>query len=959
MTPRTHWICLYLLAALSGSILGSMCLFPLVLSAHTQTLPVKTTVQQTTFACTAVTEISQEACEVLVALYQSTDGAQWTNRSGWLENNQPCTWFGITCQEQQISKIRLNGKRLTGSLPDALGKLAHLQILDLSNNSLLGAIPATLGRLPLQELDLSKNQLSGALPPELGQLVQLQRLSLSGNRELTGALPATLVNLVNLQSLTLDSTALCVPVDAALQAWLATLKQLESSGLPCTEQGQTLTIYFLSFDNHAEDVNINLSPSYRAVAETLVHATSTAPNTTVALVVDLDGVGDTHIVIIRKGVVERVLGITTLNDQLAQQFAGWRLPLDLEPHLPDSNGTLTTPVAFEYNMTDAATLGGVLRWLFTSYVQDATTTRTLVSYIGHGAATVPDADLTSALGTGYCDSTATVRMAGASSGIIALPSRLGAHPAFTDCHGAFDANAGHYRPTLLAPHSLARALQIAYTDSPVQQVDLLDLFHCFALSLEALVEFAPNGAPLAGMIIGSPNYTFFAPDMAGAAVAEERVTPSTQEWAKALMTRYEAMLRASLATPAESALYPRLVVAVDGTKIGAIADHLNRMVAPILAAWPDPAKRSTLQQSLQAAYQAAGKYDTTYCNIDPAAQRWELNAPDALVDLGNFAQTLSASTTDPVIRAEAQALYTAVNDAIGERRVVENGIPRGLHPDATSPWDFTGYSGISLYSDFVRNPLPAPIGDSRNWQAYWYNNESMAYSFTAQSQWDDLLNLYWQADDPNGQVKKVFCLPVLVLLPEDAGAGVAMTAITTPAIPPLAVDQPVYFTAQLLAESATARYTEVLFQVTLNGRVSFSETVVIPKLLATGEVITVMTGRPWTPSTPGTATLSVTVDPENRLNEEHEGNNTLTQLYTINLTSQAGDCNGNKRLEAGDLSAIVFEIFDFDGNFWLDVPKGAFVGNYGCDANEDTRVDAGDLSCTARLIFNPAVRCGS
>lgn len=957
MTPRTSRVCLYLLALLSSSILGTMFLFPLSISAQTKTRLKQTTVQQTTFACTAVTEIAPEECEALVALYQSTDGPHWTNRNGWLESKQPCTWFGITCHEAQVSKIRLNGKRLTGSLPDALGKLSHLQILDLSNNSLLGTIPATLGNLPLQELDLSKNQLSGALPPELGHLVQLQRLSLSGNAALTGALPTTLVNLVNLQSLTLDSTALCVPQNAALQAWLATIKELTSAGLPCTEELQMLTIYFLSFDNHAADVNINLSPSYRAVAETFVNATRTAPNTTVALVVDLDGVGDSHLVIIRKGVVERVLGIATLNERLAQQFAGWQLPAAIEPLLPDTNGQLTTPEVFEYNMTRAETVGGVLRWLFTNYVQDATTTRTLVSYIGHGAATVPDADLATAVGAGYCDSTATVPMAGASAGIIALPSRLGAHPAFTDCHGVFDANAGQYRPALLAPRSLASALQIAFTDSPVKQLDILDLFHCFALSLEALVEFAPNGMPLAGMIIGSPNYTFFTPDMASAAVVEERATPSGQEWAKALITRYEAKLRASLATSAESALYPRLVVAVDGAKIGAIHDHLNRMVAPILAAWPDPTKRPMLQQNLQAAYQAAGKYDTTYCSIDPAAQRWELNAPDALADLGDFAQKLSSSTTDPVIKAEAQALSAAVTDAIGDRRVVENGIPRGLHPDATTTWDFTNHSGISLYSDFVRNPLPAPIGDSRNWQAFWYNNQSNAYSFTNQSQWDDLLNLYWQADDPNGQVKKVFCLPVLVLLPEAAGAGVAITAITTPAVPPLAVDQPAHFTAQLLAESATARYTEVLFQVTLNSSSRFSETVVIPKLLAAGEVITVTTGNPWTPSTPGTAMLTVTADPANRLSEDNEGNNTLTQLYTVNPTRQAGDCNGNKRLEAGDLSAVVFEIFDFDGNFWLDVPNGTFVGHYGCDANGDTRVDAGDLSCTVQLLFNQTTRC--
>lgn len=723
-------------------------------------------------------------------------------------------------------------------------------------------------------------------------------------------------------------------------------------------QVQVLTIHFLSFDNHSDDIDINISPLYRAVVETILEATRTAPNTTAALVVDLDGIGDSHVVIIRNGAVERVLGASTLNELLAEKFAGWNLAQTPEPRLPNASGNLSTPSIFEYYMTDANTLGGILRWLFNTYVQDAETTHTLVSYIGHGVGVVPDAELSNILGASYCNGSAPFGVIKA-NGIIALPSSRGAHPAFTDCHGVFDASAEKYRPTLLAPRSLANALRTAFANSPVKQIDVLDLFHCFALSLEALVEFAPNGVPLAKMVIGSPNYTFFAPEMTGAPVAENERTVFSQEWAGAIIKRYDTILRAGLSTPEESTYYPRLLVAVDGAKIGTMADRLNQVAAAMVTAWPDSVKRTGMQQSLRAAYTAAGKYDTTYCNIDPAAQQWTLSAPDALTDLGDFAQKLSTTSTDGQISAGAQALYAAVNDAIGERRIAENGIPYGLTPAATASWDFTGYSGISLYSDFARNKLPTPIGDTRNWQAYWYNNNKMAYNFTAQSQWDDLLNLFWQADDPYGQVKKVFCLPVLVLMPEEVGTGIAMTAITTPAVPPLTVGQPLHFTAQLLAESATERYTEVSFQLTMNNSSVFSETVVISKLLAAGEVVTVTTGNPWLPSTPGPATLTVTADPNDRLIEENETNNTLTQLYTIAAASQAGDCNGNMQLEASDLTATVFEIFDFDGNFWLDVPKGTFAGSYGCDANQDTHVDAGDLSCTAQLIFTPSVHCGS
>lgn len=70
-----------------------------------------------------------------------------------------------------------------------------------------------------------------------------------------------------------------------------------------------------------------------------------------------------------------------------------------------------------------------------------------------------------------------------------------------------------------------------------------------------------------------------------------------------------------------------------------------------------------------------------------------------------------------------------------------------------------------------------------------------------------------------------------------------------------------------------------------------------------------------------------------------------------------GDCNGNGLLDAPDLVASGLEIFDSDGNFAFDTPQGTFLGNpIGCDANADTLVDAGDLSCNNRLFFG--LTCG-
>lgn len=70
------------------------------------------------------------------------------------------------------------------------------------------------------------------------------------------------------------------------------------------------------------------------------------------------------------------------------------------------------------------------------------------------------------------------------------------------------------------------------------------------------------------------------------------------------------------------------------------------------------------------------------------------------------------------------------------------------------------------------------------------------------------------------------------------------------------------------------------------------------------------------------------------------------------LPGPRGDCNGDRAVDAADLGAGGLELFDGDGNLWLDVPGGTFSGQpVGCDANADQAVDAGDISCIGRQIF--------
>lgn len=42
------------------------------------------------FDCSTVTQVPQSECEALVALYDSTDGANWYDSDGWLQTDTPC-----------------------------------------------------------------------------------------------------------------------------------------------------------------------------------------------------------------------------------------------------------------------------------------------------------------------------------------------------------------------------------------------------------------------------------------------------------------------------------------------------------------------------------------------------------------------------------------------------------------------------------------------------------------------------------------------------------------------------------------------------------------------------------------------------------------------------------------------------------------------------------------------------
>ena len=141
-----------------------------------------------------------------------------------------CKWEGISCDNTtgRVTQLLLPGlistdvsilqSQMKGSLSPKITLVTFLEVIDLSELSFIaGNIPSSIGfRLPnLRKLYLLRNKLTGPIPESIGKLSKLEEIVLTEN-SFSGSLPWSLGNLKNLNRLVLDSNRFSGPVPDSL-----------------------------------------------------------------------------------------------------------------------------------------------------------------------------------------------------------------------------------------------------------------------------------------------------------------------------------------------------------------------------------------------------------------------------------------------------------------------------------------------------------------------------------------------------------------------------------------------------------------------------------------------------------------------------------------------------------------------------------------------------------------------
>ncbi|PKU72759.1 putative LRR receptor-like serine/threonine-protein kinase [Dendrobium catenatum] len=157
-----------------------------------------------------------------------------------------------------LQVLNLRENQLRGAIPNKINKKGELQIVILRDNQLEGWLPRSLSNyqsLGILNLNFSNNLFEGDILIIIGQLTSLQVLNISHNK-LTGKIIPQLENLSQLESLDLSMNSLYGKIPQEL----ASLDFLEYLNLSYNKLVGNIPIggQFFTFTNYSFEGNIEL-----------------------------------------------------------------------------------------------------------------------------------------------------------------------------------------------------------------------------------------------------------------------------------------------------------------------------------------------------------------------------------------------------------------------------------------------------------------------------------------------------------------------------------------------------------------------------------------------------------------------------------------------------------------------------------------------------------------------------
>lgn len=608
---------------------------------------------------------------------------------------------------------------------------------------------------------------------------------------------------------------------------------------------RVLAIYALALDNDPVSTN-NLTAYHRASIKAITAATAGNSEKIAIVLVDLTGDGNTRLLQIENGIAWPITTLPAVGDEPAITIR-------------------------EFDMTNGKLLGRVIKWARDTHPAD----NSYFAYIGHGLPLAPKTDVSDI----FPDSVTASSVRAVDDVLPPLPpSRKWSHPDITDFNDQ----------GLISPYELQQALEIG-TDDGQNPLTVLDLTHCFAASIEEFYELSnPAGQPYAEVMIGSPNYTYFGPEIMQRSLVRMTPDQTPSDMANVIVGDYQKVLLeadAKITDTNEFGGHPHILVAVDSSKLQPIKDTIDAMSSALL----EPGIFNEIK--ISDAYTNSLKYDTTYC----APQDWETKPPDGLSDLADFATKLADEySTISEVQQHASAISTLVESAI-ITSTSKIGRPWFAETAPKPLWEFGG-SGLAIYTDFVGEK---GIDEETNeetqfisWHSYWYtdtvrlandeipldypNERPFAFVQSEDSKtWADVFNRVWQSKPARGD----FCLPEFPPVVTDGELSFERVVFPLDLPGMLSVDAPTRLAVAVRTENE-AQNALVEFKIADATGVIFTNTV------SAGDMITgvhmVESTSLFTPSVVGTVVLTATLDPDNRFIESDEIHNTITQEYIVN-----------------------------------------------------------------------------